>query len=45
VGRNALLACPIGDVDIATTAVPDEVIPPGESRWHQERADRHRQER
>ena len=36
--RNALLRLPTGDIDIATTAVPDEVV----RRRHQERADRHR---
>ena len=33
---------PVGDIDIATTALPDEVIRRAQGRRHQERADRHR---
>ena len=40
--RNALLGEPIGDIDIATTALPDEVIRRAEGRRLQGGADRHR---
>ena len=40
--RNALLKIPVGDIDIATTALPDEVDPPRQGGRHQMRADRHR---
>ncbi len=40
--RNALLDIPIGDVDIATTALPAEVIRRAKGGRDQERADRHR---
>ena len=40
--RNALLNIPIGDIDIATTALPDGSDPPRQGGRHQERADRHR---
>ena len=40
--RNALLGIPIGDIDIATTALPDEVVQARQGGRHQERADRHR---
>ena len=40
--RNALLKLPIGDIDIATTALPDRSDPPRQGGRHQERADRHR---
>ena len=40
--RNALLNIPLGDIDIATTALPDEVDPPRQGGRHQMRADRHR---
>ena len=38
--RNALLGEPIGDIDIATTALPAEVIAPRKRRRFQARADR-----
>ena len=34
--RNALLKIPIGDIDIATTALPDEVDPPRQGGRHQD---------
>ena len=40
--RNALLEVPIGDIDIATTALPERGDPPRQGGRHQERADRHR---
>ena len=40
--RNALLGEPIGDIDLATTAVPDEVIRRVSGRGLQAGADRHR---
>ena len=40
--RNALLGEPLGDIDIATTAAPDEVIAPGRGGGLQGGADRHR---
>ena len=40
--RNALLGEPVGDIDIATTAMPDEVIAPGRGGRLQGGADRHR---
>ena len=40
--RNALLGEPIGDIDIATTALPEEVIRRADGRGLQGGADRHR---
>jgi len=40
--RNALLKIPTGDIDIATTALPDEVVRRAQDSRHQMRADRHR---
>ena len=40
--RNALLGEPLGDIDIATTALPQEVIRPRRGRRLQGGADRHR---
>jgi len=34
--RNALLKIPTGDIDIATTALPDEVIRRARAARHQE---------
>ena len=40
--RNALLKIPLGDIDIATTALPDEVIRRAKAAGIKMRADRHR---
>ena len=40
--RNALLKIPTGDIDIATTALPDEVIRRAKAAGIKSRADRHR---
>ena len=40
--RNALLGLPVGDIDIATTALPEEVISRAKAAHIKSRSHRHR---